>query len=37
MTEKTLLERITVDPKTMPGKPVIKGIKRDSSARRDHR
>jgi len=37
MTEKTLLKKITVDPKTVLGKPVIKGIKRNSSARRDHR
>jgi len=37
MTEKTLPKRITVNPKTILGKPVIKGIKRNSSARRDHR
>ncbi|MBA7702637.1 hypothetical protein ES703_111406 [subsurface metagenome] len=27
MTEKKLLERITLDPKTMTGKPVIKGTR----------
>ena len=27
MTEKTLLKRITVDPKIMLGKPVIKGTR----------
>jgi uncharacterized protein (DUF433 family) len=27
MTEKTLLRRITVDPKIMLGKPVIKGTR----------